>query len=90
MDICVNTEDINQGINSIGRTVDNLSTIISFIDRKLREASFEFQSINYERTKESIDKANHQLEVMSAKLEMTKDYLNRLNEHVEEYNKYKF
>lgn len=90
MDVCIDTNAIEDGIESISNIIARLEVIISFMNNKLESAGNEFTSINYERASINIALAQESLNTMANKLEISKKYLNKLMNIIEQYNKYKY
>lgn len=90
MDVYIDTEEIEVGIDGITTMIRNLSLLMLAMKTKLETAHEDFTSINYQRTANSVSDANHSLAIMNIKLEMTNRYLGKLVEHIEAYHTLKF
>ncbi len=90
MDICIDTDAITEGVDSISQAISNVEQCVWFIKLKVESAGQEFTSVNFERASDSIFSATDALDNMSEKLEMTKTFLNKLISHIERYHSLKF
>lgn len=90
MDVCIDTNAIEDGIESISNIIARLEVIVNFMVNRLEGAGSEFTSINYERASVNVSLAQDSLNAMTNKLEISKKYLNKLIDVIEQYNKYKF
>ena len=86
MDICIDTDAITEGVDSISQAISNVEQCIAFIKTRVETAGQEFTSINFERASNSISETTDALDRMSEKFEVAKKYLNELVACVELYN----
>ncbi len=90
MDVCIDTDVVVTGIDSISATIDNLGAVVSFLTSKFASAGEEFQTINYERTSENVQAITQALDEMGQNLQIAQQYLNELVVHIERYNSFRF
>lgn len=90
MDVCIDTEYIEDGIENISDIIENLDLIIQIMIEKLNIAGKDFTSINYERASIKIKLAIRSLRHMNCKLDDVKVYLKDLIYLINRYNNLKF
>lgn len=90
MDVCIDTEYIEGGINDISGIIENLEFIMKIMEIKLSSAGEDFTSINYERASIKVNLATRSLKRMNSKLDNAKDYLKDLICLINRYNNLKF
>lgn len=89
-DMCIQTEPIAQGVNSIVNITLSLEQFTDLMVQQLLISNDDFNSINYEKTKNELRLATASLNEMDAKLKAIRRYLEKLVKTVEDYNSLRF
>lgn len=89
-DMCIQTEPIAQGVNSIVNITLSLEQFTDLMVQQLLISNDDFNSINYEKTKNELRLATASLNEMDAKLKAIRRYLEKLVKTVEDYNTLRF
>lgn len=90
MDVCIDTSVIEEGIKNLSRSIESISSSTSDIKSCFDSAQGDFETINYERSNDSISKAIMILENMQENLSNAKDYLSHLGELIEQYDRLRY
>lgn len=90
MDIFVNTEALDVGVDSISYTVDTLLACVDAMKMCLSSAGNDFDTINYGRASVSVGVATAALNQMEANLDAARKYLQTLIEHITKYDSLRF
>lgn len=90
MDIYIDTDVLGGGINSIKKTIRNVSLNVSTMKSCLVDAGNDFDTINYDRASNSIGVAMDAMTQMESNLDQANLYLQQLSELIEKYSNLKY
>ena len=90
MDVCINTEEVLNGINAISAIIQTLSELSKFLNAKLQKAGEDFTSTNFNRATSSVDAASESLDQVEKNLLLANAFMDRLTKIIEEYHKLKY
>lgn len=86
MDISINTNALNSGVNSISQIVYRLREYVEFMNGVLIRSADDFTSVNYYRIESSLKDATLAIKRFNNKLECVREYLNKLENIISHYD----
>lgn len=90
MDVYIDTEAVTNGLGSVAHAISSLRNCVMFMQGRIAAVGNDFTTANFSRADENVQNATKALDEMTENLALAQVYLQKLIEHIEEYNRLKF
>lgn len=90
MDVYIDSQAITEGVETIAGSISAIEIYIQFLRSKIAAANTHFTTVNFKRADENVKLASRALDEMMENLNAAKEFLMKLVEHIEEYDRQKF
>lgn len=90
MDVYIDTEAVTNGLESVSHTISTLRSCVMFMQGRIAAIGDDFTTTNFSRADANVQNATKAFDEMAENLASAQVYLQKLIEHIEEYNRLKF